>query len=62
MGKRRIASIMLVVTLVVAFFSNALIMGPFVMFGRADPGNISYEWDNSTTLNVTVLPDITPAE
>ncbi len=29
--------------------------GPFIIFGRANPGDISESWDNSTTLNVTVL-------
>ena len=57
MGKRRITSIMLVLTLVITFLSNAFLFAPFVMFGRADPGNVSEKWDNSTTLNVTVLQD-----
>jgi hypothetical protein len=57
MGKSKIISIMLVLTLVISFLSHAFLIGPFVIYGRADPGNISYQWDNSTTLNVTVLQD-----
>lgn len=55
MGKRKIVSVLLVVTLFVSFLSNAFIIGPFVMFGRA--ANDSEETDSSTTLNVTVLQD-----
>jgi len=55
MGKRKIASVLLVVTLFVSFLSNAFIIGPLVMFGRA--ANDSEETDSSTTLNVTVLQD-----
>ncbi|MCK5459084.1 MAG: hypothetical protein KAI20_04275, partial [Thermoplasmatales archaeon] len=29
--------------------------GPFIMFSKANPGDISDSWDNTTTLNVTVL-------
>jgi len=55
MGKRRTLSILLVVAIVVSLFSNAFLIGPLVMFSKANPGDISNSWDNSTTLNVTVL-------
>ena len=55
MGKRRLLSILLVVTLVFSMCSNAFLFGPFIMFTKANPGDISESWDNSTTLNVTVL-------
>ena len=55
MGKKRILSILVVLTLVFSFFSNVSLFGPLIMFSKADPGDIPNDWDNSTTLNVTVL-------
>jgi hypothetical protein len=55
MGKKRVLSVLLVVTLVFSFFSNVFLFGPLIMFSKADPGNIVNDWDNSTTLNVSVI-------
>ena len=55
MGKERILSIFIIILLVVSLFTNTSLFEPFVMFSKADPGDISNSWDNSTTLNVTVL-------
>ena len=56
-GKKRIMSILLVGAIVLSLISNSLIFGPLVMTGKADPGNITNVWQNSTSLNVTVLQD-----
>jgi hypothetical protein len=55
MGKRKILSILLVTLLIISMFTNVFLFGPLVIFSRADPGNISDNWNNETTLNVTVL-------
>jgi hypothetical protein len=55
MGKRKLFSTLLVVTIIIFMFTNIFLYGPFVMFSKADPGNISDVWNNATTLNVTVL-------
>ena len=55
MGKNRLLSILLIVALVLSFFSNSFMFGPLIMFTKADPGNIPADWNNATTLNVTVL-------
>ena len=55
MGKQRITSTLVIILLVVSLFTNVFLYGPFVMFTKANPGDISESWDNSTTLNVTVL-------
>ena len=55
MGNRRLLSMAVVVLLIVSLFTNVFLFGPFIMFSKANPGDISESWDNSTTLNVTVL-------
>ncbi len=55
MGKKRIFSILIIITVIISVFSNMFIFGPLIRHCLADPGNISNSWDNSTTLNVTVL-------
>ena len=55
MGKRKLFSIAVVILLTVSFSSNVFLFTPFVIFSRANPGDISESWDNSTTLNVTIL-------
>jgi hypothetical protein len=55
MGKKRLLSILLIVALVFSFFSNSFLFGPLILFTKADPGNIPDDWNNATTLNVTVL-------
>ena len=55
MGKRRLLSMVVVILLIVSTFTNVSLFGPFIMFSKANPGDISDSWDNTTTLNVTVL-------
>jgi len=55
MGRRALLSTLIMVLLVVSLFSNVFLIGPLVMFSKANPGDISESWDNTTTLNVTVL-------
>jgi hypothetical protein len=55
MGKRRLLSMVVVILLIVSTFTNVFLFGPFIMFSKANPGDISDSWDNTTTLNVTVL-------
>jgi hypothetical protein len=55
MGKRKIFSMLLVVALIISMFTNVFLFGPLIMFSKADPGDISENWHNETTLNVTVL-------
>ena len=55
MGKQRITSIFVIILLIISFFSNVTLFRPFVIPIKANPGDISSSWDNSTTLNVTVL-------
>ena len=55
MGKKRLLSVLFVITLVFSMFSSVFISGPFIIFSKADPGDITYNWDNTTTLNVTLL-------
>jgi hypothetical protein len=54
MGRRALLSTLMIILLFVSLFSNIFLFGPFVIF-RANPGDISESWDNTTTLNVTVL-------
>jgi len=54
-GKRKIFSMFVVVLLIVFMFIGTFIFRPMVMIGKADSGNISENWNNATTLNVTVL-------
>jgi hypothetical protein len=53
--KRKLLSTILGITLVVSLVVNIFLVGPLVILGKADPGNIDDFWHNSTTLNVTVL-------
>jgi hypothetical protein len=55
MGKRRLLSIVVIILLIVSLFTNIFLFGPFVIFCKANPGDISESWNNETTLNVTVL-------
>ena len=55
MGKQRITSIFIIILLIISFFSNVTFFEPFITPIKANPGDISSSWDNSTTLNVTVL-------
>ncbi len=55
MEKRKASSTLVVVLLLIAVFSHIFVFPPLLRYCRADPGDISESWDNSTTLNVTVL-------
>jgi len=56
MGKQNIYSVLIVIALVVSFFTGMFCLEPFVIkTARANPGDISEQWNNATTLNVTVL-------
>jgi len=54
-GKRKIFSMLVMMSLVVFMFINTFVFMPMVMVGKADTGNINENWNNATTLNVTVL-------
>ena len=41
--------------MIIAMFNNVLFFEPLIKTSKADPGDINTSWDNSTTLNVTVL-------
>ena len=41
--------------LLVTVFANSFHIGPIVMISKANPGDVSDSYDNTTTLNVTVL-------
>jgi len=53
--RKRILPTLVVLVLVISIFTNVFVLGPIVMIGSADPGDITDSYDNSTTLNVTVL-------
>ncbi len=55
MGKRKIFSVLIMNSLVVSIFANTFIFGSLVHIGRANPGDVDQVFDNTTTLNVTVL-------
>ena len=56
MGKQNIYSVLVVVVLVLSLFTGMFCLEPYlVKHVRANPGDISEEWYNETTLNVTVL-------
>ena len=55
MRERKLFSTLLVVMIIISMFTNVFLFGPFIMFSKANPGDISDSWDNTTTLNVTVL-------
>lgn len=53
--KQKIISTLIGITIIVSLMVNIFFIGPIVMIGKADPGDIPQIWHNSTTLNVTVL-------
>lgn len=53
--KKKIFSALIGITIIVSLMVNIFFIGPLVMIGKADPGDIPQIWHNSTTLNVTVL-------
>lgn len=55
MGRKTLMSAATIILLVSSLFSNIFLFGSLVMFSKANPGDISESWDNTTTLNVTVL-------
>jgi hypothetical protein len=56
MGKQNIYSILVVVALVVSFFTGMVCLDSFIVKNvKANPGDISEQWNNATTLNVTIL-------
>jgi len=55
MGKQRLFSLLVIIAIFFALLSNSLLFMPLVLNVGANPGDISESWDNSTTLNVTVL-------
>ncbi len=57
--KRKIFSMLVVTSLVIFMLISAFIFYPMVLISKADSGNISENWNNATTLNVTVL-DVEP--
>jgi len=54
-GKRKIFSMFVMVSLIVFMFISTFVFRPMVMIGKADTGDIDENWNNATTLNVTVL-------
>lgn len=55
MVKKRLLSIIAVSSIFISLFTSIFFLSPIIMIGKANPGDISDIWDNSTTLNVTVL-------
>ena len=56
MGKKNIYSVLVVAALVISLFTGMFCLDPFLVRNvRADPGDISEHWHNTTTLNVTIL-------
>jgi hypothetical protein len=53
--KRKLFSTLVGITIITSLVVNIFLIGPIIMIGRADPGDIPHFWHNSTTLNVTVL-------
>jgi hypothetical protein len=53
--KRKLFSTIIGITLIVSLVVNIFLVGPIIMLGKADPGDIGDIWHNATTLNVTVL-------
>jgi hypothetical protein len=53
--RKKILSGLVGITIIISLFVNIFLIGPIVIIGKADPGDIPYFWHNSTTLNVTVL-------
>jgi len=55
MEKQKASSTLVVVLLLIVVFSHIFVFPPLIRYCKADPGDVSESWDNSTTLNVTVL-------
>ena len=56
MGKQNIYSVLVVTALVLSLFTGMFCVEPFLIkTAKANPGDISEDWHNQTTLNVTVL-------
>lgn len=56
MGKKNKYSVLVVVALLVSLFTGMFCLDPFLVRNvRANPGDISEHWHNTTTLNVTIL-------
>lgn len=56
MGKQNIYSVLVVTVIILSLFTGIFCLVPFVVKNaQANPGNISEEWNNATTLNVTIL-------
>lgn len=55
MMKIKLFSTIIVSTIIISLLTNLFLVGPIIMTGKANPGDISNTWYNSTTLNVSVL-------
>jgi hypothetical protein len=56
MGKQNIYSVIVVVALMISLFTGMFCLEPHLVKNvQANPGDVSEEWYNETTLNVTVL-------
>mgnify|MGYP001598885600 CR=1 FL=1 len=53
--KRKSRAVLIGISIMISLVVNIFFIGPIVMIGSADPGDIPNFWHNSTTLNVTVL-------
>jgi len=55
MVKVKIFSTIMISTIIISLIANIFFIGPLIMIGKANPGDIPDIWYNSTTLNVSVL-------
>lgn len=56
MGKQKVCQVLVVVALLLSLFTGMFCVQPFlIQRARANPGDISEQWYNATTLNVTIL-------
>ena len=46
---------LVIILLVISITTNVFLFSPLVFMSGANPGDIDSSWDNSTTLNVSVL-------
>lgn len=53
--KKRIWSVLVGISIIISLVINIFLIGPIIIIGKADPGDIPQYWHNATTLNVTVL-------
>lgn len=53
--KKKFFSAIVGMAIITSLVVNIFVVGPIVMIGKADPGDIPHYWHNTTTLNVTVL-------